>query len=548
MGKSVRFHISICILVICISGVVTSCLSAENPISADELLELGEKYLLELDYETAIICFKELIEIEPNNVRAFIGLADAYIGLDDIDAAIEALEYGLEESGGRSAIQRKLDRLLLDASSANDVDENANTDQPIDATASAVPSSTTAPTPNTNMIDEQEQRYTAVELADYIGEDLSYVNRIIGNLNNANATDGIEFINSDLWIGGNSNDISNATFDSLGISNTCDYSLFGIRYGSGINEAENALLNSGWELIETSANGILKSKSYRSNSAPYRVKYGNVRFFESDILDLSYTSKDTIVNIYLSVSGCESIADQTTPTPTQALAPTHPNDQANSFDSETYRNYLLNGGYEELIPIFLDDGEHNWKNIKIFSCMPDFDGDGNKELLISFANESMAGPRGFPQIDILLCIQNGNVRELIREENGGGSAGGAELYFCYDTVSEKYVLISDGYYRSGITYAFGNFTVYTYENGLLSIAYKVESTYIDEDYGNPADIEKIKSETSLIFKDGINGLTVYQINGVYVTDTEYANMIERFVAPADNTFLTSAVSRSNPIP
>lgn len=68
----------------------------EDNINIEEQLSLGEKYLLEHDYENAIIAFNKVINIDPMNVRAYIGLSDAYIGKGDITKAIEVLENGIE--------------------------------------------------------------------------------------------------------------------------------------------------------------------------------------------------------------------------------------------------------------------------------------------------------------------------------------------------------------------------------------------------------------------------------------------------------------------
>jgi len=53
-----------------------SCSS--NAQRASELLSLGEKYLLELNYEQAIVQLLTVIEIDPKKERAYILLADAY--------------------------------------------------------------------------------------------------------------------------------------------------------------------------------------------------------------------------------------------------------------------------------------------------------------------------------------------------------------------------------------------------------------------------------------------------------------------------------------
>lgn len=59
-------------------------------------LDLGERYLSEMNYEEAVVAFERAIELEPKSVDAYIGLADAYLGLGDADAAIAALQEGYE--------------------------------------------------------------------------------------------------------------------------------------------------------------------------------------------------------------------------------------------------------------------------------------------------------------------------------------------------------------------------------------------------------------------------------------------------------------------
>ena len=73
-----------------------SCVRQERPLSAVELLDLGERYLLELNFEQALVHFVNLIEIEPMNPRGYTGAAEAYIGLGNIDSAIVILRQGLE--------------------------------------------------------------------------------------------------------------------------------------------------------------------------------------------------------------------------------------------------------------------------------------------------------------------------------------------------------------------------------------------------------------------------------------------------------------------
>lgn len=64
-----------------------------------ENLELGEQYLLEEDYEAAVVAFMKVIETDPKCVEAYLKVADAYVGLDDYDSAIDQLEAGYGVTG-----------------------------------------------------------------------------------------------------------------------------------------------------------------------------------------------------------------------------------------------------------------------------------------------------------------------------------------------------------------------------------------------------------------------------------------------------------------
>lgn len=69
-------------------------------------LNLGQKYLAELDYEQAVAAFTKAIEIEPMSVEAYLGLADAYIGLGDTEKALEVLESGYERTQDERILEK----------------------------------------------------------------------------------------------------------------------------------------------------------------------------------------------------------------------------------------------------------------------------------------------------------------------------------------------------------------------------------------------------------------------------------------------------------
>ncbi len=59
-------------------------------------LELGQKYLTELDYEQAAIAFEKAMAIDAKNVEAYIGLSKAYEGMDAYEETINLLTTAYE--------------------------------------------------------------------------------------------------------------------------------------------------------------------------------------------------------------------------------------------------------------------------------------------------------------------------------------------------------------------------------------------------------------------------------------------------------------------
>ena len=57
-------------------------------------LDLGNRYLEEQDYEQAKVAYEQAIEIDQMDVEAYLGLADAYVGLENYEKAIEVLKLG----------------------------------------------------------------------------------------------------------------------------------------------------------------------------------------------------------------------------------------------------------------------------------------------------------------------------------------------------------------------------------------------------------------------------------------------------------------------
>jgi tetratricopeptide (TPR) repeat protein len=162
---------------------VLGIFGADKPLTAVELLDLGEKYLLELDYEQAIVYFEQLIDIEPRNPRGYTGLAEAYAGLGDTDKAREALERGLEATDGNRSVQRALNKLEAAPSGATPHPSAA----PAEETPVEAPTVSPEPERSTALVSKTPEFY----VADYAGVlEQDTKNNIIDS--NSHETNGLE--------------------------------------------------------------------------------------------------------------------------------------------------------------------------------------------------------------------------------------------------------------------------------------------------------------------------------------------------------------------
>ena len=99
-----------CSLLIIILIITNGC-GANNSESLDDLLELGQKYLLEENYDEAVIAFEKAIIIDEKCVIAYIGLADSYVGKGNNDKALEVLERGYKITGEDELNEKYLDMM-----------------------------------------------------------------------------------------------------------------------------------------------------------------------------------------------------------------------------------------------------------------------------------------------------------------------------------------------------------------------------------------------------------------------------------------------------
>lgn len=81
-----------------------------KPLDLQEQLDLGQRYLEEMNYEEAIVAFNTAIEIDPMNEEAYLGLVESYIRTGEFDAALEYAKKGFELTGNKQ-LKEKIDMI-----------------------------------------------------------------------------------------------------------------------------------------------------------------------------------------------------------------------------------------------------------------------------------------------------------------------------------------------------------------------------------------------------------------------------------------------------
>ena len=90
-------------VVVLILALFTACTS--KAAKAVEKVELGQKYLTELNYTEAVASFTEAIGLDPENIPAYMGRAEAYIGLKQYDDAKADYTTAIEKTADQPYTQ-----------------------------------------------------------------------------------------------------------------------------------------------------------------------------------------------------------------------------------------------------------------------------------------------------------------------------------------------------------------------------------------------------------------------------------------------------------
>jgi tetratricopeptide (TPR) repeat protein len=88
-----------CVAVIALISIIAVVMIVNNNKSYNDLqklLDLGNKYIAELNYEQAIVAFRNAIDIDPKCEEAYKALVDIYVEIEDYDSALEILQMAVE--------------------------------------------------------------------------------------------------------------------------------------------------------------------------------------------------------------------------------------------------------------------------------------------------------------------------------------------------------------------------------------------------------------------------------------------------------------------
>jgi thioredoxin-like negative regulator of GroEL len=98
-GK-LRRIIILTIGVLLFAGVlVGSIVLGGNGNKLQKQLDLGTKYLDDMDYEQALVAFEVALDIDPMNVDAYLGIVEVYIRTNEFEKALEVAKEGYETTG-----------------------------------------------------------------------------------------------------------------------------------------------------------------------------------------------------------------------------------------------------------------------------------------------------------------------------------------------------------------------------------------------------------------------------------------------------------------
>lgn len=91
------------LVVLLVAVLLLVCLRQTPAARLSRQLELGQRYLNELDYEAAVLHFTNAIRIDDRSEPAYLGRAEAYLGLEEYQLAVDDYTVVIEQLNPESA-------------------------------------------------------------------------------------------------------------------------------------------------------------------------------------------------------------------------------------------------------------------------------------------------------------------------------------------------------------------------------------------------------------------------------------------------------------
>lgn len=103
---------AVCVILAVILFAVIFVLSGSGRRKLNDFLDLGNKYLDDMNYEEAILVFDEAIAIDPKCAEAYLGKAQAQYALGQVDEAVSTLREGIERVDDSTELEAYLQQIL----------------------------------------------------------------------------------------------------------------------------------------------------------------------------------------------------------------------------------------------------------------------------------------------------------------------------------------------------------------------------------------------------------------------------------------------------
>ncbi len=85
--------------------LLTGC-SAIDDFRVNRQLDLGEQYLIDLEYDKAMLAYAKALEIEPKEMAAYRGMSDVFTAQEELESSVNVLKKALAVADDMSSSER----------------------------------------------------------------------------------------------------------------------------------------------------------------------------------------------------------------------------------------------------------------------------------------------------------------------------------------------------------------------------------------------------------------------------------------------------------